>query len=82
MVTHGYPEHGYDPITSTMPTGPAVIGTSTSKEVTARMTSLEKQTHTLRGRRRVCSQLAWAGDTVLESAGREGRMDGWRVDLV
>ena len=46
------------------------------------MTSLEKQTHTLRGRRPECSQRGWAGDAALESAGREGRMDGWRVDLV
>lgn len=25
----------------------------------------------------MCSQLGWAGDAVLESAGREGRTDRW-----
>lgn len=62
-----------------MPTGPAVIGTSTSKAVTARRMTLTESKHIipLEGKRRVCSQLGWAGDAVLESAGREGRTDRW-----
>lgn len=64
-----------DPITTTMPTGPAKVGTSTSKEVTVRMTSPEKQTNTP-GEGGACSQLGQ--EAALRVQG--GKMDGQRKD--
>lgn len=70
LVTHA------DPTTSTRPTGPVDRGTSTSKEVPSRMTSLEKQTYTPGGVGKEMHVHSWAGEAALETAGQEGKTDG------